>query len=143
MRRAPLYDGAQPAISRRALLTRLRPQQAAGQEEPVIDDLLQRGAPVSARLPQQTPASRRRLLTVLAALRATDTGELATAHTPFGAVQVDADRCSSCGLCARFCPTGALQFTQVDARFALAFQPAACIACNICVVACPEDCCTA
>jgi hypothetical protein len=43
---------------------RLRPQQVAGQEEPVIDDLLQRGALVSARLPQQTPASRRRLLTV-------------------------------------------------------------------------------
>jgi ferredoxin len=139
MRRAPLHDGAQPAISRRALLKRLRPQQPAGQEEPVLDDLLQRGASVSARLPQQTPASRRRLLAVLAALRATDSGELATAHLPFSAVQVDADRCSSCGLCARFCPTGALQFTQMDARFALAFQPAACVACNICVVACPED----
>ena len=139
MRRVPLYDGAQPAISRRALLTRLRPQQVAGQEEPVIDDLLQRGALVSARLPQQTPASRRRLLTVLAALRATDTGELATAHTPFGAVQVDAALCSGCGLCARFCPTDALHFTQSDDRFALSFQPAVCINCTVCVVACPED----
>lgn len=53
-------------------------------------------------------------------------------------VEVDAARCSGRGLCARFCPTGALQFTVAGEDFELTFQAAACIACTICVVACPE-----
>ncbi|MFN3981283.1 MAG: 4Fe-4S dicluster domain-containing protein [Caldilinea sp.] len=137
LRHASLYDGAQPAISRRALFTRLRPGQSK-QEEPVLDDLLNRGAPLSARLPQQTPASRRRLLAALAALPTAATTEFVTQRTPFGVVDVDADHCSGCGLCARFCPTGALHFNVETAHFGLTFQPAACIACDICVVACPE-----
>lgn len=138
-RRVPLYDGAQPAISRRALLTRLRPAAPDEPAEPVLDDLLQRGAPLSARLPQQTPASRRRLLAVLNALGAAADSELPTQHTPFGAITIDAERCSGCSLCARFCPTGALHFTAKRERFALTFQPASCIDCGICVTACPEN----
>ena len=138
-RRVTLHDGAQPAISRRALLAFLRPQRPAAQGTPFAHNLLQAGAPLSERLPQATPPSRRRLLTVMGALPATEAGELTTAGTPFGAVQVDGARCSGCGLCARFCPTGALHLTQADDRFALTFQPAVCIDCAICVVTCPEQ----
>ena len=137
--RVPLYDGAQPAISRRALFTRLRPTRPDREEVGVIDDLLQRGAPLSARLPQQTPHSRQRLLAALHALVITNPTGIDAARSPFGAVQVDDARCSGCSLCARFCPTGALQFTQREEQFALAFQPEACIRCSICVIACPED----
>jgi ferredoxin len=134
-----LYDGAQPAISRRALFMRLRPAQAGEDEAPVIDNLLQRGAPLSARLPQQAPISRQRLLAALYGLPANRNGEFATARTAFGAVDVDAQRCSACGLCARFCPTGALQFAQETGQFSLSFRAAACIDCSICIAACPED----
>ena len=136
-RRVPRFDGAQPAISRRALFSRLRPGQSE-KEEPGLDDLLQRGAPLSARLPQQTPPSRQRLLAALGALPAARSGEFDTARTPFGVVSVDAQHCSACGLCARFCPTGALQFVQESGQFDLKFQAAACIDCAICVAACPE-----
>lgn len=136
-RHAPLYDGAQPAISRRSLFTRLRPAQSQS-EEPALNELFQRGAPLSARLPQQTPASRRRLLTALASRQSAETSPFATQLTPFGVVEVDAAHCSGCGLCARFCPTGALDFTVDTDHFALSFQASACIACEICVVACPE-----
>ena len=54
-------------------------------------------------------------------------------------MSVDAARCSGCGLCARFCPTGALHFAATDAHFGLSLQTSACIACKICVVACPEE----
>ena len=53
-------------------------------------------------------------------------------------VSVDAQHCSACGLCACFCPTGALQFVQESGQFDLRFQAAACIDCAICVAACPE-----
>jgi ferredoxin len=137
-RRVPIYDGAQPAMTRRALFMRLRPQSNHADDEPPIDDLVQRGAPLSARLPQQTPASRRRLLAALASWQSAADGELPAARTPFGAVEIDAARCSACGLCARFCPSGALQFVWSEEQFALSFYAAACIDCGICTVACPE-----
>lgn len=137
-RRVPLYDGAQPAMTRRALFMRLRPQPNHADDEPLIDDLVQRGAPLSARLPQQTPASRRRLLAALALRQSDADGELPAASTFFGAVEIDAARCSACGLCARFCPTGALQFASSDEQFTLSFYAEACIDCGICTVACPE-----
>jgi ferredoxin len=61
------------------------------------------------------------------------------ADLPFAAVQVDPAGCSACGLCARLCPTGALQFTAEENHFTLSFQAAICIDCPICTVACPED----
>lgn len=137
-RRVPIYDGAQPAMTRRALFMRLRPQSNRTDDEPTIDDLVQRGAPLSARLPQQTPVSRQRLLAALALRRSTAGGDLPADRTPFGAVEIDSARCSACGLCARFCPTGALQFASSDDRFVLSFYAAACIDCGICTVACPE-----
>jgi len=137
-RRVPLYDGAQPEISRRVLFARLRPPLTGEDAPPVLDDLVQRGAPLSARLPQQTPASRRRLLAALALQQSAADGDLPAAHTPFGAVEIGAARCSACGLCARFCPTGALQFASSDEQFTLSFYAAACIDCVICTVACPE-----
>lgn len=137
-RRMPLYDGAQPAMTRRSLFTRLRPQSNPADDEPPLDDLVQRGAPLSARLPQQTPASRQRLLAALASWHSAAVSELPAARTPFGAVEIDAARCSACGLCARFCPTSALQFASSDEQFTLSFYAAACIDCGICTVACPE-----
>lgn len=136
--RVPRFDGAQPAISRRSFLARFRPSQAEVEEVAHVEHWLQRGAPVSTRLPQQVPEGHRKLLAALARLESTQAGTFATAQTPFAAVQVATDLCSACGLCARFCPTGALHFTAQDGTFHLAFQPAACVDCGVCAAACPE-----
>jgi ferredoxin len=146
--RVPLLDGAQPSISRRTFLARFRPIQTETIEvEEPIDEGLQRGAPVSMRLPQRAPAGHRKLLAALAKLRVAPDGKdnagrevdtVAADGLPFGTVVVDANRCSACGLCARFCPTAALQFAVKDDTFALAFQPAACVDCGVCMAACPE-----
>jgi ferredoxin len=139
--RVPLFDGAQPAISRRSFLSRFRPSQAEQteiEEVAYVEDWIQRGAPVSTRLPQQVPEGQRKLLAALGHLESAQAGEFATAQSPFAAVQVDTNLCSACGLCARFCPTGALHFTAQDGVFDLSFQPAACVDCGVCAAACPE-----
>lgn len=138
--RVPLYDGAQPAMSRRSFLARFRPSQGTTESpEEDVEDWLQRGVPVSMRLPQEVPASRRRLLAAVTRLGAA-VGSQGTAkgEVPLRSVTVDGERCSACGLCARFCPTGALQFTAGEGGFQLALQPAACVDCGVCAAACPE-----
>ncbi len=134
----PQFDSAQPSISRRAFFRRLLPKKEDSAPQRV-DTLVRRGAPLSMRLPQQVPLSHMRLLAMTRSLTPTTKADLSTACEPFGAVEVDSSRCSACGLCARFCPTGALRFSTYDSCFELAFQTTDCIACNICVVACPED----
>ena len=157
----PLVDGSQPRVSRRGLLGALgrRVQERAAQ---VQDQLPDGPAPsprsVEERLPQQTPESRRRLLARLAPLlrEGLESGALdaqaplSTEGLPLAQVTVDAEACSGCRLCARFCPTGALAFqaevsflhamaADERAAFQLTFRPALCLDCNICTVACPED----
>jgi ferredoxin len=136
--RVPLFDGAQPAISRRSFLSRFRPSRDEEQEATHVEEWIQRGAPVSTRLPQQVPEGHRKLLAALDHLESAQAEKFATAQTPFAAVLVDTSLCSACGLCARFCPTGALHFTAQDGVFDLSFQPAACVDCGVCAAACPE-----
>lgn len=104
-----------------------------------------------------TPASRQRLLQQLQAWSPPPEAVLPTVAIPFAAVQVNSDTCSACGLCAKLCPTKALRLEKSaapqDAELAAApadeaksqnswrldFQPAACIDCGICALACPEQ----
>jgi ferredoxin len=58
-------------------------------------------------------------------------------------LRVDAERCSACDLCARFCPTDALTFVGraeegIEQAFELRFRPALCVTCHVCEAACPE-----
>jgi ferredoxin len=58
-----------------------------------------------------------------------------------GAARISADeRCTACGVCARVCPTSALEFT-LDARdvFQLRFSAGRCTDCGICIQLCEPD----
>lgn len=151
----PVLDGMKAQLSRRGFFGALR---QLGQER--VERALEEEAPpmlrpavaVDQRLPRRLPHSRKELLAHLTALAADDTpsdDSLLSLHSlPFASVTMDASACSACGLCARFCPTGALHFDGPgvgllrpgdDPGYSLDFQARLCIDCAICRVACPED----
>ncbi|WP_165172915.1 DUF362 domain-containing protein [Adlercreutzia sp. ZJ242] len=68
---------------------------------------------------------------------------LSTRH--FGALSIDAEKCSGCGMCVMFCPTEALKYSTLeepadeDLRY-LEFQAADCTQCRLCVDVCLRHC---
>lgn len=56
-----------------------------------------------------------------------------------GAVSIDVDRCSSCRMCAVFCPTGAIRKLDEDGAFGIMHRPSACMQCRLCERICPEQ----
>ncbi|MGQ4877435.1 4Fe-4S dicluster domain-containing protein [Billgrantia sp. LNSP4103-1] len=66
----------------------------------------------------------------------TTTGELAELSPPaLTEISLDPDACLGHGVCARVCPTQALEETE---RGELRFDPAACLDCGHCISACPS-----
>ena len=49
-------------------------------------------------------------------------------------LQIDMERCTSCGACISPCPTRALRFRP---DWAIEFTEERCVACKVCVTACP------
>lgn len=143
--RRPWVDGARPKISRRGLFAALRQsaqqmvERAIDRESSATPAASIQPRPVEQRLPQRLPLSRQRLLQAMAHLLPVAEKRIATTYLPLAAVHIDATTCSACNLCARFCPTGALQFTAASGEFQLDFLPLTCLDCGICAHACPED----
>lgn len=137
----PLFEGNQPKFSRRGLFSALgkiaqpaTSNTASSSQPPPSNSVL-----VSQRLPHHLPASRQRLCQQLAHLGEPVEEPVEIAGLPFANVKIDANACSGCRLCARFCPTEALHFVADADRFGLSFKPVICIDCGICAIACPED----
>jgi len=145
-----VLDGAATAVNRRGFfrsLGKLAQQRADEAAARSPRPLFAPGAPVDQRLPYQTPPSLQRLNGHLAELarQAPPVPDfiLDTNAQPWATALVDINACSGCQLCARFCPTGAINYLwgEVDDGmvFNLTFHPALCLDCNICVAVCPED----
>ena len=49
------------------------------------------------------------------------------------------DDCTACGVCARACPTGALQMETAESSYQLIFSPQICLACDICSHVCAPN----
>jgi len=129
-RLTPAIESRGGAMSRRGVFRRL------------VDEVSERFTLHSAGT--APPRRRQRVLARLRAWRPPPVVTTATVSVAgFGHVTIDHDRCSACGLCARFCPTGSLTFLETanehgDRAFSLATHPAACVACGLCTVACPD-----
>lgn len=137
----PLFEGNQPKLSRRGLFSALGKvtQPAKPNTDPSSQPSTSGPVPVSQRLPHHLPASRGRLCQQLAHLGEPVEESLEMAGLPFANVKIDANTCSACRLCARFCPTEALHFVADAESFGISFKPAICLDCGICMVACPEN----
>ena len=131
----PVVEGSQPRMSRRGLFASFLPAtpDPPDPQEPLDPE------PTRWSQGKRLPPLRRLLLRRLRRLAAPATTAATPAATPFRGVYIDAERCSACELCARFCPTDALHFVKDGAGFALDFEAARCVDCSICVLACPED----
>ena len=65
----------------------------------------------------------------------------------FGSVEIDTEKCNSCGMCTTFCPTGALKKSEESLPegvkgLLLEFSLADCVQCNLCSDACLKKCIT-
>jgi len=150
----PLLDGMKPQLSRRGFFGALRQMGQARVERAMEEEalpMLRPAVAVDQRLPRRLPHNRKELLAHLADLTTDsappDDSLFSLESLPFASVTVDARACSACGLCARFCPTGALHYAgpgvgalgkNDDNAYALDFQAQLCIDCAICQMACPE-----
>lgn len=56
-----------------------------------------------------------------------------------GTVSIDEHRCSSCRMCAVFCPTGAIAKLDERDGFGIVHRPSACMQCRLCERICPEQ----
>lgn len=93
-------------------------------------------------LPQFNPTRRMHALDAMDQLGPSVVLEIDTRL--FGSVHVDGEACSSCGMCAVFCPTGALAKSDLkpadgEGSF-LEFSAADCVQCNLCADACLKQC---
>ncbi|MEG1435234.1 MAG: 4Fe-4S binding protein [Gordonibacter sp.] len=89
-------------------------------------------------LPHQVPDRRVRLLASLSELGKPQDVMIETRL--WGHVVIELDRCSSCQMCATFCPTGAIsKFEDADGVFGIQHNPGKCVKCLCCTDICVED----
>ena len=89
-------------------------------------------------LPHFLPDRRERLLDALVCLGAPVRNTIESRL--WGCVVIDGRLCSSCRMCATFCPTGAIRkFDEEDGTFGVLHFPADCVRCGSCCDICPEN----
>ncbi len=88
-------------------------------------------------LPHFVPDRRERLLNSLSALGQPKDVMIKTRL--WGHVIIDPEKCTSCQMCATFCPTGAIsKFSEEDGTFGIEHFPGDCVKCRCCTDICRE-----
>ncbi len=65
--------------------------------------------------------------------------KLEVPETLRGKMHVDFDKCISCGLCSRNCPSKAIELVEVSGKKAPCFHFDTCVFCYLCVEVCPRN----
>ena len=127
----PLWDAQNPPLSRRDLFVMLSRQGQAT----LARALEKEGAPAG----KQAGRGHRRLANAITHLPQPEV-DLSLDGMGFGMLTVSED-CTACGSCARFCPTGAIEF-EIDKEagtYSLNFVPQQCIGCQACLHICADS----
>lgn len=109
-----------------------------------IDPARLGGSPESALSPLQPspvfgPDIDARVIELLAeAVEARSASAGSLRATRVGFVTIDPATCTACRMCARLCPTDALQAHDLIDGVSIDFDPRACVACGQCLSICPE-----
>lgn len=89
-------------------------------------------------LPHFVPDRRETLLNGLAALG--EPQDVMIDTRLWGHVVIDPDKCTSCRMCATFCPTGAIRkFEEEDGTIGVEHYPGDCVKCRCCTDICVHD----
>ena len=59
-------------------------------------------------------------------------------QSPLGVIGISAEACTACSMCAKACPSGALEFSEQRDSVSLSFDTRLCTACGQCLPRCPE-----
>ena len=126
----PVWDVKNPPLSRRDLFRML-----GRQGQVALARAMENGIKTSKRQPGR---DRLRLLAAVSHLPEYSSGTLVgLGGFGFAALTISSD-CTACGVCAKACPTEALQFEkdQAETAFKLTFLPQNCIGCDLCLHVC-------
>ncbi len=94
-------------------------------------------AATRATLEPKMPMKRALLLENIKKLGKPVTGQTRSDGLPFAQVKIS-DGCDGCGMCATFCPTGALRSYEEGDRQVIDFNLGYCFACGLCAEVCPQ-----
>jgi ferredoxin len=127
----PFWEAGSPPLSRRDIF-----QSALRSGRATLARVVDEWATTPAE--RQPGRDRLRMVNALKHLPApqlTHPGSLKGMDFAWGSVS---DACTACGVCARICPTSALQFGKYagETAFQLTFQAAKCVGCDMCVHVC-------
>ncbi|MBC8263889.1 MAG: 4Fe-4S dicluster domain-containing protein [Anaerolineales bacterium] len=137
----PVAQSDQPRYSRRDFFASLRRSAQGALAETIassLSTLEETSSLAEEKVPQRVPLARRRLARVLPQLGPPAVNRFAANGLPFANVAIN-DDCLACGLCGRFCPTGALTFASDEEQFAITFTAVNCLDCEICSLICPAQ----
>ena len=135
----PVVQGDLPRYTRRDFFSSMRRQAEGVLVSAMAENLpVETGPGVEHKLAYRVPPGHRSLARILTRLGQPVAERLDTAGLPFGAVSIGGD-CTACGLCARFCPSGALTFVDDEEFFVINFTAVECLDCTLCSLICPAD----
>jgi ferredoxin len=129
----PVYQSSQPPVSRRRLF------QVFTENREWVEMLAPQASPSEGK--KWVPEERKQLLKALSLLPPAE--ERALCPAPLGGqvfmrLKVD-ETCTACGICARVCPTGALQLDSDETAYSLTFLPGVCTGCRACLDLCEPE----
>lgn len=89
-------------------------------------------------LPLYLPKKRVLLLESIKKLGRPVSSTINVKNLPFWQIKID-DNCTGCGMCAYFCPTGALKKTEDEDKTTITFQLSNCTKCDLCREVCYKE----